>query len=202
MHRIITFYTDNVPDEVVKAQKAVFDKFDIPLEQIKPELWHGHAGSIDRWLAENNDWDVLTIFDIDCIPLDKDIVNEFRDQALEHLSIQSVAQKASHIIGSIVYASPACITFSRDTYETLGRPEFACTERSDCGGELTYSAMKNNAIVALLHPTRVEVPKWELDEGRKFGLGTTYGDRIYHAFLSRKGNSKMFINKCNEILNK
>lgn len=46
----------------------------------------------------------------------------------------------------------------------------------------------------------VETPMWDLDDGIKFGYGTTYNN-IYHSFESRFNNVDMFINKCNEVLN-
>jgi hypothetical protein len=49
-------------------------------------------------------------------------------------------------------------------------------------------------------PSSVEEEKWILKDDQKFGRGTTYGDRVYHAFESRMGNVSLFVNKCKEIL--
>ncbi len=88
------------------------------------------------------------------------------------------------------------------TYKALGSPTFACTERSDCAGELTHKALENGVKVTMLYPSHVEKPEWQLDGPIMFGKGTTFGNQdIYHAFLSRKGNAHMFIKKCQEVLN-
>jgi hypothetical protein len=51
-----------------------------------------------------------------------------------------------------------------------------------------------------MYPTSVEEKKWILTENEKFGIGTNYENRIYHAFESRFNNTNNFINKCKEIL--
>lgn len=203
MVKHITFYTDNIDPRIPEMQKKVFDKFGIDLIQIKPDVWDGHGGSIDLWLRENIEKisdEVVVLWDIDCIPLNKDIVNEaiaFADAG----GIMGIAQKASHIENSIIYAGPAFLVFSMKTYKALGCPTFACTDRSDCAGELTYKAREKGLEVRLLYPTHSEKPMWQLDGCIMFGKGTTFGNNdIYHAFYSRKDNSEMFINKCEEIL--
>lgn len=197
----ITFYSENIDPRILEAQKKVFEKFGLKVLQLKPTLWHGHGGTIDGWLKEFSDSNETIIFwDIDCIPLNADIVNEaiaFADAG----GIMGVAQKASHIPNSIIYAGPAFLAFSMKTYKALGWPTFACTERSDCAGELTHKARENGVEVRLLYPSHVEKPMWELDGPIKFGKGTTFQNSIYHAFYSRKGNESMFLKKCEEILN-
>jgi len=110
--------------------------------------------------------------------------------------------QANHIPNSIIYASPAFIAISRATYIALGAPKFACTDRSDCAGEITHSAREHGVEVRLLYPIHSEIPLWQLDGTIMFGKGTTFGKNdIYHAFYSRKDNTDMFVRKCNELLN-
>lgn len=202
---IVTFYNEIIDPEIVKAQKSVFDHFDIPIKQIKPETWHGHGGTIDRWIHDVIDTvksplEPIIILDIDCIPLSRSVMEDAYDFCQKNFGIFSVAQKASHIPLSPVYAGPAFIAFNAGTYEILGRPTFACTDRADCAGELTYKARENGVPIFLLYPSHVEEPLWDLDGPFKFGKGTTYGGRIYHAFYSRKENKEMFLKKCKEII--
>jgi hypothetical protein len=99
-----------------------------------------------------------------------------------------------------VYASPAFLIFSKKTYNTLGNPSFIETSRSDVGGELSHICLEKGLPINLMYPTSVEEKKWILTENEKFGLGTNYENRIYHAFESRFNNTNNFINKCKEIL--
>lgn len=199
----VTFYNDKVDPEVVEYQKKVFDLFKIPLLQVKSDDWKGHGGEIDHYLQSiksSYSDETICIWDIDCIPLLPGVVEHFHKEA-ELGSIQSVAQKASHIENSIIYASPACVCFSRNMWLFIGGPSFQPVEgKYDCGGLITYAARKHGVTVNLLYPVYVEEPKWPLDGEFMFGPGTNYQNAIYHAFLSRKGEKDRFINKCKEVL--
>lgn len=204
----VTFYNESVDPLVPAMQKLVFEKLGLKIHQYKMEgdAWKGHAGTIDNFLNDyyqlpTNTENVLVFWDIDCIPLNADIVNEaiaFADAG----GIMGIAQKANHIPNSIIYSAPAFTAISKDTYIALGSPKFACTPRSDCGGEITHSARKYGVEVRLLYPIHSEIPLWQLDGDIMFGKGTTFGKNdIYHAFYSRKDNTDMFVRKCNELLN-
>lgn len=202
----VTFYNENVDPLVPAMQKLTFEKLGLKINQYKMEGadWKGHGGTIDDFIEEvflHSEDNILVIWDIDCIPLNADIVNEaiaFADAG----GIMGIAQKANHIPNSIIYASPAFIAISRATYIALGAPKFACTDRSDCAGEITHSAREHGVEVRLLYPIHSEIPLWQLDGTIMFGKGTTFGKNdIYHAFYSRKDNTDMFVRKCNELLN-
>ncbi len=189
-------------------QKKVFDNFGLEIEQILSDS-NSHPEMINHWIEEGigkipDDQvimqQVIVLWDIDCIPLNSNIVNEavsFADAG----GIMGVAQKASHIPNSIIYAGPAFLAFSIKTWKELGSPAFSCTERSDCAGELTHKAREKGVEVRLLYPSHVEKPEWQLDGPIMFGKGTTFGKNdIYHAFYSRKDNGEMFIKKCEEVI--
>ncbi len=202
----IAFYADNIDPRIPEMQKKVFEAFGHKIHQIQPDVWEGHGGSIDTWLKnyvpdpKMQSSEIIILWDIDCIPLNREIIGAAHASARKG-QIMGVAQKASHIPNSIIYAGPAFLAFSLDTWHALGSPTFACTDRSDCAGELTYLAREKGIEVRLLYPSRVVKPEWQLDGPVMFGKGTTFGNNdIYHAFLSRKGNEDMFINKCQEVL--
>jgi hypothetical protein len=194
----VTFYTHNIDPKIPEMQKKVFNALGLDILQVKSDDWKGHGGEIDSFLAETNE-EIIIIWDVDCIPLYRHIVDKAELEA-ELGAIFSVAQKASHIPNSIIYASPAFLAFSRATWVKLGKPSFHATDRADCAGELTYLANDAKVDVQLLYPSAVERPKWALNDDIMFGLGTTYQDAIYHAFMSRKDNGDMFIKKCEEVL--
>jgi hypothetical protein len=194
---IVSFHNDRVNPEVVKWQKKVFDHFGIDLLQVKYGDMNGatgHGTAIDDFIRDEWKDGRLTICDIDCIPITHLAFNAMPDSCL-----YGAAQKSSHIEGSIIYVSPAFISFSRETFEALGKPSFVPTSRADCGGELTWAAMEKGVDIRMLFPTHVNETRWELAPGIMFGLGTTYGNKIYHAFQGQ-WNTEMFVNKCKQVI--
>jgi hypothetical protein len=198
---IISFYGSNINKEIVENQKRIFSLFGHSIKQILCEPWIEHSKHVDDFLRSDNEWEWILIFDIDCIPLNKNILDRAIKTINEREVIFSAAQKANHIPDSQVYGGPFFIGFSRKTYEALGKTSFSPTYRSDCGGELTYSAKEKKIDIELLYPSSVEVSKWYLDENHDFGLGTTFDNSIYHSFESRFDNSGLFLKKCKEIFN-
>lgn len=199
---IVTFYNQRINKEIVTNQKKVFEKFGIELNQIDFGTWTSHGKIINDYLKTcDQNWEYLVLFDIDCIPLNDTIVSESIKWVQDNIGIIGVAQRASHIPNSIIYAGPAFFCISRKTYEFMGRPTFDKNHRSDCGGEFSYIAEEKGVKLNLLYPTNVEVPKWDLNDKIKFGFGTNFENKIYHAFESRFQNVGMFVKKCQEILN-
>ena len=200
---IITFYNEKVDNDIVLYQKKVFEHFGQTIHQIKPDVWRGHGGSIDYFIENHKKrWEYLILFDIDCIPLDNSIIPESIDWIKNNNGLFSIAQKASHIKDSIIYAGPAFISFTKKTYDLMNRPTFTCTDRSDCAGELTHKANEMGLPVNLLYPTDVSVPRWDLNNEIKFGTGTNFENRIYHHFESRKNIKDGFVKKCIEVIGK
>lgn len=198
----VTFYADNIDPRIPEMQRKVFESLGLTIHQVKPEKWEGHGGTIDGWLRgldPINMNEVIVLWDIDCIPLNADII-KLAVQYADAGGIYGIAQKASHIPNSIIYAGPAFLAFSMKTWRELGRPTFGCTDRSDCAGELTHAAIEKGYGIRLIYPTHVEHPMWDLTDTMKFGKGTTFNDSIYHAFLSRKGNVEPFLRKCEEVI--
>ena len=65
VHKIVSFYREDLNPEVIKSQKKVFDFLGIELEQVGFSDLHSDA--INRYLSENNEYDLITLFDVDCI---------------------------------------------------------------------------------------------------------------------------------------
>jgi len=195
--KAISFYNSNINPLVVEYQKKVFDFFGIEIDQILHSKSHGEA--IDEWL-QKNEWEVVAIFDIDCIPLDKFTLHHAFAQSMDH--IFGAAQKANHIKGSSVYISPAFIVLSKDNYVKCGMPTFKDGNGFDVGAFVSHVANESGIKLSMLWPTEVEEPKWELTASTMFGYGTTYQGLVYHAFESRfnHDSTSRFIAKCKEVI--
>lgn len=202
----ITFYADNIDPRIPEMQRKAFEALGFTIHQVKPHKWEGHGGTIDGWLRGNLDTldedRPIILWDIDCIPLSRGVVVALGFNAEILGVLCGVIQRASHIPDSIDYVGPACMAFTPRMYKNFGSPTFGCTDRSDCGGEMTHKAMELGFPFHFLRPYHVEHPEWELTDGSKFGKGTTFGGSsgVYHAFLSRKGNVEPFLRKCEEVI--
>lgn len=145
---------------------------------------------------------MITIFDIDCIPLKSEVLIDAFNMCKDGLFVFGCAQQANHLLDKNIYVSPAFITFSYSLYTKLKMPSFIETDHSDVGGEFTKNCKKNSINIKMLYPTKVEEPRWKLGGQYLFGLGTTYEDLIYHAFEIRKSHSiERFISLCKVVLN-
>lgn len=190
--KAISFYNSNINPLVVEYQKKVFDHFGIAIEQIETGMRHPDA--IDFYL-KTAEWDSVAIFDIDCIPLVKNLM-EIAEMAVQSGCVFGAAQNANHL-KDYVYCSPAFMCFKKATWLAAGKPSFCEGHGYDVGGY--FSSLVQTL---LLYPTHVEAPKWMLTDTLLFGHGTTYDERVYHAFESRFNHesTSMFINKCKEVL--
>jgi hypothetical protein len=159
-----------------------------------------HALGLDDYFRDFKH-ENFVILDIDCIPLADWVI----PWALEHARngiLLGAAQRANHLSnGRHLYAGPCALTFSRATFESLGKPSFRATDRGDVAEELTYRAEEAGVPVQLLWPTHVVEPRWTLLKDVPFGLGTTYGGAFFHAFGISKGSTvNLFLEKCREVL--
>lgn len=205
--RYISFHNGNLNPELLRMQKAVFDKFEKPLEQIQTDLSHGEA--IDHFL-NTEEWDYVFLFDADCIPLTKwEDADFFSD-----VSLLGSAQKSSHLPHSKNFIAPSFMILSRTVWERVGKYSMKAVPGVGDVAELFSTAVKNEyrhhkevprGNLIFFMPIEVEKPMWRLDGGTKFGYGTTYafaGLMVYHAFESNANHhsTSRFIKKCQEVL--
>lgn len=204
MLNCITFHNGNLIPEVVEYQKKVFDYFGFPLLQIKHDLTHGEA--IDKYLNES-DWDKVVIFDIDCIPLHKDVL-KIIETALNFGRLVGNAQISSHIPGSTDFVAPSFIGLTKDIWLKTGKQSFKDVQGvSDVGEMFTWKAKEAGVKPFLLYPMKSDKKLWTLQNGLMYGYGTTFGfmndEMTYHAFESnaKHHSSSRFIEKCKQVIN-
>ncbi len=204
---IASFYGANRGARLADAQRRVFERFGWPINQVEvefPRCTHGFA--VDRFLTElGGDYDYFMLFDIDAVPLRSDFVNVAIDKIRDQRTVFGPAQQSNHIVvnDSVnhLYAGPSAFAISRKMYEALGRPTFDGTARSDCAEEITWRAEEQGYTVCLIFPAHVHERRWQLGNGHAFGIGTTYGDLVFHAFLpGNPTNERLFIEQCERLL--
>lgn len=200
---IVSIYNGNIPAEVLKAQRDVMVRLGHGdhHRQVRTDLQHPDA--LDDEMAKS-EAEIVVFMDIDCIPVHEYAIIDIVKQIQRYDAIIGAEQCASHIPGCIDYASPAFVAIRQDLYEKAGRPSFKPTERGDVGTELTHACIENNVNIQLLNVISVEQPKWSLNSGRMFGIGTLYYPGIYHAFESRMNLAarNSFIQKAKGVLSR
>ena len=133
MHKVVSFYKDDLPAELIEAQKKVFEYFNIKLQQVSfsgfyTELPHKglidndcHAHAIERYLINNNDWDSITLFDVDCVPFESNCIVRALDIIKDRNTIYGNAQASNtgehNLYTSPPFAAPSFLSFTRNIWE-------------------------------------------------------------------------------------
>ncbi len=202
---VYSIYMDNIPASVVDAQRSVVDRF-LPRgwEFLQYKAYkadsYSHPAAMAVCAAKNKL--PITIFlDIDCVPLSEVALDLLAARAELGMLVGAV-QRANHIHNDChLYVGPFCMAFATHQYQKHGKPTFYETDRGDVGEELTYAWKAKDKPVYFLWPSHVEQPQWDLVNGLRFGIGTTYQDMFYHKFCARQGTGD-FERRCKEILSK
>ena len=204
---VAAFCGDNRPSEFAEHQRKVFDHFRIPINQVFVDFSEfNHGTAVDAFLSRiSRAYDYFILFDTDAVPLRGDFIDLAYEKIRDKRTLYGLAQQSNHIPvnGSTnhVYVGPGALAISRELYVALSRPSFAGTGRSDTAEELTWRAEELGYTVALVFPSRVQRRLWDLGNGHSFGIGTTYGDCIFHAFAQNDRHSKkLFLDICKSIL--
>ena len=205
---VVSFYGADTDPTIVAYQKKVFEKFpgDYVHQQlvgggfyVKDNVTYGHGANIDSYIR-GSDADIFIFMDVDCIPLTPDTIPWLIEQASKGLLAGEI-QRSNHIKnGAHLYAGSPCFAISRETYNKIGQPSCEPTARGDTVEELTYKCEEHGVALALAWPICSDTQQWDLVDGKRYGIGTTFEHGIYHQFCVRHGNGQRFISKCKEVL--
>lgn len=199
-----TLHWDNVDTRILESHKMVMKHFDIPVEYHNMNIEHG------LWMnavCRNTDADVYVFFDIDCVPLNREVYDEALNYITENDSFFGNAQVSNHIHPKThVFAAPSFFAITKSCYEFLGKPTFYPTIRSDVAEEVSHVAEEMGKRYRCLYPTKFDgVPKkdgvWRLSNYGYYGIGTVYENKTYHLFESRWGDHiELFQKRCQQIV--
>ena len=184
MDRIVSLYWDNIDPRVVKAQREVFAHFGFAIDQ-RERTGLDHGDFLDAFMAEIAEEDVALLMDIDCFPLNREIVDR-AFAAARAGRIFGCAQTTSHVDSDRLFVAPMFMAISRRTWEGLGRPSFRPDASHDVAQRLNEVATAAGVGIEMLYPWGCIVPKWRLGEIALYGIGTFYRGGVFHLFESRK----------------
>jgi len=200
-YKIVSLYKSGLNPQVIECQKKVFNKFNIPFIQV--EFDTNHCSGIEKCLA-CNDWDLISIIDIDLIPLDKDVFNITKDIISSKPVIYGNAQSSN----SSAYIAPSFLNFSKHTYRMVNYSSFSGgffnDKETDVAEMFSLKAKEKNIELQFSLPNKIIEPLWKCRTGIvhfDFGIGTYYDNNTFHCFEIRKSERQnIFLNKCREIL--
>lgn len=200
--KIFTFFNSKVHPEMPRYQKAVFKKMGFSINQVMSEKFD-HGEFLNSICRRVTDTDYLIFFDIDCIPTRREWFVRLMEDLSHPRTIVGAAQTANHLReAKNLYVSPFFMGISTAYLRELVYPDMRIMHDLDTGQCLTEEIVRRNGRIVYWWPTEIEEEKWTLyhSEHNKFGPGTTYGNMVYHAFLSRENQSDRFFDKCKAVL--
>lgn len=207
-YKIVSFVHKNLNPEIPELQKKVFDKLEIDLIQY---FFEGSHGSAIKNFLENNDWDIITLFDVDCVPTKKDII----EKVLTTVNDNTIYGNAQ-VSNSFPYAAPNFLSFNRNLYNNSPHKNFeggyypnesGVYVESDCCEIFVKENLKIGNKQELSYPKNCIEKKWfyggnEIYPSFEYGNGTTFDNDTFHSFQIRLLETQhYFINFVNKFLN-
>lgn len=201
--RFHSFHWDNYSLDMLTAHKRVMQHLGLKVEYTCKNIPHG------QWLDEvfaQNSAQVVAIIEPDLFPLNREIVQRCLDYVLKEDTFVGIAQASNHIHPMAhIYAAPAFFLMTKSCYERLGRPSFTKYWRGDVGQRISYLAERKGVAYRTLYPTCFErEPQggaWRLGSYGYYGIGTVFGDAVYHLYQGRVAeNVQLFIQRADELI--
>ena len=198
-----SLYWDN-GKYLYEHHKKVIDHFKIPLNYHNIDGLH-HGLWMDS-ILENSTADVIGFIENDCIPLNREIIDYCIDYVSKSKTFIGMAQASNHIHPyNHIFAAPCFYFISREFWNWLGKPSFLETRNSDVGQEISRICDGHKINYKALYPTCFERPAdegvWKLGNYGYYGIGTVFGDSVYHLYQGRKEqNAELFKLRCQQVI--
>lgn len=199
-----SFHWTNFNREVLAAHKRVMQHFNLNVQYTEANVPHGEW--LD-WVMGRAQCKIVGIIEPDLIPLSRQIVLNSINLAYQMNSFVGCAQVSNHIPPAAhIFASPAFFFISTDCYQRMGKPSFLEMGRADVAEEVSYRAEEMGIHYRTLFPTHFEREPlegiWRLSSYGYYGIGTVFGNQVYHLFQSRYDtNADLFIQRCDDVVN-
>lgn len=184
---VICLYGDNRNVDVITWHaRVLINHFNLHVNYVKGVFpYQSHGWHMNQLISQTIDQpdapDYYFWLDNDCVPLRREALGLAYQQVRDKMTIWGHAWQSNHLKGPNgmiphPYASQACLMFSTELYNRLGRPSMDHTvEHCDTAENLTYAAKKGGFNVSLLYPSHSILADTPLDNGMRYGMGNTYG---------------------------
>jgi len=201
---IHTLAWPNTDAKLVKAHTDVCKHLGIDVVYTMGMLPHG------AWMSEvmsNSTADVVGFLDIDCIPTNKQVVDDAVSYCEQTKSFVGIAQASNHILPcSHIFAAPAFFFMWRETWETLQRPTFSeVPDLADVAENVSYAAEIAGLRYKTLFPTHytkdADEGPWHLHTYGVYGIGTHFEGGVFHLYQARMNNNvDLFVETAKNII--
>jgi hypothetical protein len=222
IHKIVSFYQTDLPQEIVSLQKRVFNHFDLDVEQIG---WDGqkarHTGAIQGYLDTHFDYDFISLFDVDCFPTSKNWLKKTIDIISDQNTVYGNAQ-ASNVFPDInPYRTPPFVNggvfnmsykvWSNSSFKSVHAQMYPNPDgnlaEADGYEALTRELEKRGRRIVLSYPTYCPTDHtWKYGGGFgyppfSYGNGTEYDSDTFHNFQIRIPDKRIhFLKRSKSIL--
>lgn len=218
--RFHTFYTKNLPEQLITDHKRVCDYIGIDVTYHIQDaindyntLYTAHGNFMTSMMQQEKD-DVVCFLDIDCLPYHKNNLKLSYDWARENVSFVGNAQNIFHTkMVNHLYAAASCLLVSKRGWDILGRPDFSWFEQNnhqiDTAQILSLRADEIGLPYRLMYPIGYDEydekstsGNWELGTYGKYGKGTLYPATWHYFRISKFKNQipDLWTTRVNNIL--
>ena len=203
----VEIYTLAWPDtdpRMVQAHTDVCKHLGVEVNYHIQKLPHG------AWMnhiMDSSKADIVGFLDIDCIPLNKAVVDEAIEYCVKNKTFVGIAQASNHISPkSHIFAAPAFFFMWRETWEKLDKPTFSETPNADVAENVSYSAELVDMRYKTLYPAHYtkdpDEGVWHLHTYGVYGIGTFFEEGVFHLYQARMNNNvDLFLEVANNVIN-
>jgi hypothetical protein len=210
--RFHTFYTNNLPEQLIEDHKKVCDHIGVEVVYCPHDyvddydtLYTAHGKFITSIVEQE---EVACFLDIDCLPHNKELLEKAYNWAVENKSFVGNAQNVSHTqLRNHVFASQSCLIVTKDAWNNLGNPDFTWFMQDgvqiDTSQILTLRADQIGMQYQLMYPIGYDGPeRYNISGYGMYGTGTLYPATWHYFRISRFKDSlpDLWTTRVNNIL--
>ena len=201
---IHTLAWPNTDGKLVQAHTDVCKHLGLNVTYTIQRLPHG------LWMNEimsQSKADVVGFLDIDCIPLNKAVVDDAVAYCEKTKSFVGIAQASNHIPPkSHIFAAPAFFFMWKNTWAALQNPTFSeVPDLADVAENVSYAAEMAGLRYKTLFPTHytkdADEGPWHLHTYGVYGIGTHFEGGVFHLYQARMNNNvDLFVETAKNVI--
>jgi hypothetical protein len=198
--KIISMYWNNIAPEIRQKQQQVFDRMSYPISQME-KTGQQHGEFLDEQMKLAAPDDILVFVDIDCIPLNSNVINEAIQFAKDG-GIWGCSQVSNHLSDPThEFIAPLFHAIQKKTWLKIGSPSYQRNGDNDVGQRVTRHAEEHAIPLYFSKPEYSLIPKYRFNQNYPYGIGCFFQGGIFHLYESRRKEFRpLFTQVCDAVL--